>query len=102
MKSHMFYEKIIQKVTISRPPALFMTKKKKHLFVYEQIIFFIKNHTRGNNISAAGAFYKQSVQQFMFFDEKSHPFYENHKISNNISAAGAFGEKNVQEIKDGA
>ena len=58
----------------------------------------MKNHKRGNIISAAGAFYKISVFKSCSFMNKLS-FYEKHKRGNKISAAHALSINiNVQQI----
>ena len=57
--------------------------------------FFMKNHTRGNIISAADAFYKKKTYINTYFQNQYYVFIKKHERSNNISAAGAFYIKKV-------
>ena len=49
---------------------------------------FYENHTRGNNISAAGTFENNMYENMLFMNKSS--FIKNHKRGNDISTAGAF------------
>ena len=83
-----FYELYLKNEKRSLPGGRLIEQKK----TYDKFPCFLRKYERGNNISAASAFYKQKCQTIKFKINASS-YKQNDKRGDNISAAGTFSKQ---------